>query len=580
MKFSAPQLAFFIVFLILILTMCSRRQDPRAGTRRMAERLKKLAENADPETNLFASAERVKYWRRQKPANPQGQMINRLQLGMELLHNGQAEEAIAQLEQVLHDATQGPKSHMAPAGFEMDVREYLALAYLRLGGQNGRSARPSTESSLFPIRASGIHTNQRRLRAAIREYLALLEVYPNDLNYRWLLNIAYMRLGEYPGKVPEKLRMPPKVFEADYDIKRFHDVAPQLGLGVTSLAGGSVMEDLDGDDDLDIMVSSWSLHDPIRCFRNNGDGTFTEMMETSGLDGITGGVNLNHADYNNDGYPDIFVMRGAWLAQNGKHPNSLLRNNGDWTFDDVTEQAGLLSFHPTPTAAWGDYDNDGWIDLFVGNESNVNPLTLPRNSGLALWIERFAGNQANADRINPCELYHNNGDGTFTEVAAQAGVTTGGFVKGAVWDDYDNDGLLDLYVSRLREPNVLYRNQGRNAAGEWSFKERIKIAVATENGGRDIYATVTTGGSFGSSSLQQEIGLGQATSIRAIEITWPTTGKVQVFKNVGMNQMLKIREGDPVPVPIKLKRFDLSPDAIRTNHAESSHDHRRHDQNQ
>ncbi len=744
MKFKVPKFVFSVICLISILSMCSCRQDPRAGTRGMAERLKKLAENIDPKTNPYASAERVKYWRGQQPAGARDKMINRFQLGTDLLHNGETEDAIAQLQAALDEATTGPNSHMAPIGFEVDVREYLALAYLRLGEQDNCIAQHTTESCLLPIQGSGVHTNQRGSAAAIKEYAKLLEFYPSDLNYRWLVNIAYMTLGEYPDQVPEKLLIPPKVFESDYDIKRFYDVAPRLGLDAMGLSGGSIMEDLDGDGDLDLMVSSWGWRDPLRAFRNNGDGTFTDMTPNLGLDGITGGLNVNHADYNNDGHPDVFVMRGAWLAQNGKHPNSLLRNNGDWTFDDVTEEAGLLSFHPTPTAAWGDYDNDGWLDLFIGNESTE-------------------------ENNNPCELYRNNGDGTFTNVAAKLGVTTGGFVKSAVWGDYNNDGLLDLYVSRLREMNVLYRNEGRNAAGEWSFKDvtaeagvgeplqsfpcwffdfdndgwldifvsgyyaafgsvaadylgepadaerprlyrnnrdgtfsdvtkdarvfkvlltmgcnfgdldndgfldfyagtgdpdlrsvmpnrmfrnfegkyfqdvttsggfghlqkghgvafgdldhdgdqdifmeiggalpgdgfhsalfenpghgnrwitlrlegtqsnrsavgaRIKVTVKTAGGRRDIYVTAGTGGSFGSSSLQQEIGLGQATAIQTIEITWPATGKMQIFKDVAMEQVYKIREGDSNMIPVPSQRFSIPAEKKSNTATHSGH---------
>jgi hypothetical protein len=766
-KIFAKKVFFLGLLLSLAIFSCARQPDRHAGTRKMAERLKKLADGIDPKTNRFASAARVQYWRSQKPANAREQMINQFQIGMDLLHNGQTEEAIAELKSVLEKATTGPNSHMAPPRFEMDVREYLALAYLRLGEQDNCIAQHATDSCLLPIQGSGVHAKPRGSRAAIEEYSKLLEIYPSDLNYRWLLNIAYMTLGEHPGKVPEKLLIPPKVFDSDYDIKRFYDVAPRLELDVMGLSGGSVMEDLDGDGDLDLMVSSWGWRDPLRAFRNNGDGTFTDMTPNLGLGGITGGLNLNHADYNNDGYPDIFVMRGAWLSEQGRQPNSLLRNNGNWTFDDVTEEAGLLSFHPTPTAAWGDYDNDGWLDLFIGNESNTDQFNLPNNSSIALWIQGFVGNESNADQFNPCELYHNNGDGTFTEVAAQAGVATGGFVKGAAWGDYNNDGLLDLYVSRLREMNVLYRNEGRNAAGDWSFKDvtaeagvgeplqsfpcwffdfdndgwldifvsgyyavfgavaadylgepadaerprlyrnnrdgtfsdvtkdarvfkvlltmgcnfgdldndgfldfyigtgdpdlrslmpnrmfrnfegkyfqdvttsggfghlqkghgvafgdldndgdqdvfmeiggalpgdgfrsalfenpghgnrwitlklegtqsnrsaigaRIKVTVKTAGAQRDIYVTAGTGGSFGSSSLQQEIGLGQATAIQTIEITWPATGKTQIFKDVVMDQALKIREGDQDFALMTLPRFDLSPDSVSNRHVDS-----------
>ena len=113
------------------------------------------------------------------------------------------------------------------------------------------------------------------------------------------------------------------------------------------------------------------------------------------------------------------MLRGAWLQSLGDHPNSLLRNNGDGSFEDVTEAAGLLSYHPTQAAAWADYDNDGYLDLFIGNEST-------------------------GSEIHPCELYRNNGDGTFSNLAASLGLARAGYVKGVAWGDIDNDGDPDL----------------------------------------------------------------------------------------------------------------------------------------
>ena len=268
-----------------------------------------------------------------------------------------------------------------------------------------------------------------------------------------------MTLGEYPDKVPPEYLIPPGAFESDHDMKRFYDVAPHLGLDVVGLAGGSIMEDFDGDGNLDIMASSWGLRDQLRYFRNNGDGTFTDRTKEAGLIGIVGGLNLCHADYNNDGYADVLVLRGAWLSMppssdGGRHPNSLLRNRGDGTFEDVTEEAGLLTLHPTQSAAWGDYDNDGWVDLFVGNETY--------------------------GELHACELFRNNGDGTFTDVADEAGVAVVGYVKGVVWGDYNNDGLLDLYISRLLDPNLLYRNGGKDATGRWRFTDVTAQAGVAE----------------------------------------------------------------------------------------------------
>ena len=116
---------------------------------------------------------------------------------------------------------------------------------------------------------------------------------------------------------------------------------PALGLDVPELSGGCITEDFDGDGDLDIVASSLGLDHQLRYFRNNGDGSFTERTKEAGLIGEVGGLNIMQTDYNNDGWPDIFVLRGGWFGREGKHPKSLLKNRGDGTFDDVTESAGI-----------------------------------------------------------------------------------------------------------------------------------------------------------------------------------------------------------------------------------------------
>src|SRR5262249_54291976 len=148
----------------------------------------------------------------------------------------------------------------------------------------------------------------------------------------------------------------------------------------------------------------------------DGDGGFTDRSKDAGFTGLDGGLNLLHADYDNDGDADILVLRGAWLAEFGvRWPPSLLANDGKAHFKDVTEESGLLCFLTTQTAAWGDYDNDGSLDLFFGNES--------------LGPHKF-----------PCRLYHNDGTGHFAEVGAKAGLDFVGYVKGSGWGDYDDDG--------------------------------------------------------------------------------------------------------------------------------------------
>ena len=203
------------------------------------------------------------------------------------------------------------------------------------------------------------------------------------------------------------------------------------------------------------------MREPLRCYRNNGDGTFTERGREAGLEGLTGGLNLVPADFDNDGNLDVLVLRGAWMREEGRHPNSLLRNRGNGNFEDVTEAAGLLSFHPTQTAAWLDFDGDGWLDLFIGNES------IPGQSR------------------HLCELFRNQGNGTFKEIARLSGVTVQNYVKGVCAGDFNNDGRPDLYVSVLGGANRLFRNdgprdpaQGPNAG--WKFTDVATAAGVTE----------------------------------------------------------------------------------------------------
>jgi hypothetical protein len=175
-------------------------------------------------------------------------------------------------------------------------------------------------------------------------------------------------------------------------------------------------------------------------FKNNQDGTFVDNSVKSHLGDLRGGLNLMQMDYNNDGWKDIFVLRGAWLRGNyGLQPNSLIRNNGDGTFTDVTTISGLLSFHPTQTATWNDFNNDGWVDVFIGNET-------------------WEGNAVSGK--HPCELYLNNMDGTFIEVAKKANVDVVGFIKGVTSADYDNNGWKDIFITSLSGQRYLLKHNG------------------------------------------------------------------------------------------------------------------------
>ncbi|MBK8100442.1 MAG: CRTAC1 family protein [Planctomycetes bacterium] len=317
---------------------------------------------------------------------------------------------------------------------------HLGVGWLRLAETENCCARPSLDSCILPIQGAGVHERREGSTAAIPCFLDLVEnTRPDDYWHhagRWLLNLAHMTLGSWPDGVPEAHRLPASAFAPEREFPRFRNIAPTLKLDRFGLSGGLIVDDFDGDEHLDVLVSDWNPRAQLRLYRNARDGSFEEVTERAGLTGLFGGLNLVHADYDNDGDLDFLVLRGAWWFERGQHPNSLVRNNGDGTFTDVTFAAGLGERHyPTQTAAFADIDLDGDLDLYIGNEGS----------------QQFRC---------PCQLFVNQGDGTFVEQAGLAGVENFRFAKGVAFGDYDGDRWPDLYVSNIGGPNRLYRNRG------------------------------------------------------------------------------------------------------------------------
>jgi hypothetical protein len=282
---------------------------------------------------------------------------------------------------------------------------------------------------------------------ALDHFQKYLEQDPDDLETRWLMNLTCMTLGKYPDVIPSKQLMPLDGFKSTEPIGRFVDVAPDVGLGFMSTLGGIIVDDFENRGLYDIVTSNMNDQvpaQPLRYFHNNGDGTFSDQTERSGLKAELGGLNVIQCDYNNDGSLDVLVLRGAWEYP---LPLSLFRGSGDGTFTDVAAQAGLTELIATQTAVWADINNDGLLDLFVGNERG------------------------------PSHLFLNKGDGTFEDISAWAGVDRIAFTKAVVAGDYDNDGFVDLYVSNMSSNNFLYHNNRNN-----TFKE-----VAREAGVQDPF---------------------------------------------------------------------------------------------
>jgi hypothetical protein len=344
----------------------------------------------------------------------------------------------------------------------------LSVACMRVGETENCCQRPSSESCIFPIQSGGVHERTEGSRRAIGYLTDLVRKVPAPsamgLKARWLLNLAYMTLGEWPNEVPRRFVLPPELFASDEEFPRFPNVALTLGLDTFDLAGGAIAEDFDADGDLDLMTSTWDTRGPMHYFVNDGAGGFVERTEEAGLHGIVSGLNMVQADYDNDGYADIFVLRGAWLGSAGRHPNSLLHNDGDGTFTDATFEAGLGErAFPTQTAAWRDYDLDGDLDLYVGAESGAD---------LGASFVETAGKGSLREAG---QLFRNEGDGTFHDVAKIAGVENLRFAKGVTWGDYDGDRYPDLFISNLGSENRLYRNRGDGTFED--VAQRVGVAL-------------------------------------------------------------------------------------------------------
>jgi tetratricopeptide (TPR) repeat protein len=335
------------------------------------------------------------------------------------------------------------------------LRALLGIAALRRGELENCLECVGPSSCILPIEADAVHQNQAGSREAVEHFSAYLSEWPGDLRIRWLLNLAYMTLGEYPQKVPAEYRIPIDRYRSTTTtVGRFRNVAKLVGLTARgpTLAGGSIFDDFTGDGLPDLFTTSLDVDRPASLFVNLGNGRFEDRAQSAGLGKQIYALNLARADFDNDGNLDVLLLRGGWESL---APLSLLRNSGGGVFEDVTHSSGLGVPIASESAAWGDFNNDGLVDIFVCGE--------------------FKGGDS-ADPRNRCRLYRNQGNGTFVDVAAAAGVTNERFAKGAVWGDYDDDGLLDLFVSNMSESSRLYHNEGNESFKDVSEQAGILTA--------------------------------------------------------------------------------------------------------
>ena len=306
-------------------------------------------------------------------------------------------------------------------------------------------ARPQDANSRFFLGVARLR--QHKHAQAITSFKHTLDLAPDHVEAKWNLLVAAEQGDIDLEQLAEKYRSSPIagpwVQSSVQSPVRFENIGASSGTDKMDIGRGSGWADYDGDGDLDVFAVG--VNSPHALFRHKGDGTFTNVTVSAGLSNSLGGWSALFADYDNDGDPDLYVTRNGWA---GYVPNTLYRNNGDGTFMDVTQEAGTGDPSDSFTAAWADYDRDGFLDLYVAN-----------------------GVSSRHGSLN--SLFHNNGDGTFTDVAISAGVFDGRHSIGCAWGDADNDGYPDLYVVNYGDDNGYYHNNGDGTFSDWTAKAGV-----------------------------------------------------------------------------------------------------------
>ena len=322
----------------------------------------------------------------------------------------------------------------------------------------------------------------------------------------------------------------------------FVDVAAKVGITLMNICGGPSKDyiveangngaaffDYDNDGDMDVLIVNGSTlenykkgGDPMVALYKNNGGSFVDVTRQAGLVKPGWGMGVCVGDYNNDGYQDIYITAYG--------PSVLFRNNGDGTFSDVTATAGIANSKWSTNCAFGDYDRDGNLDLYVANYAAFDEKSVARRGKNPkcryLGIDVFCGPQGLPGE--PDVLFHNNGNGTFTNVTKSAGINDANYYGfGVTFSDFDNDGWPDIYVANDGNPNLLFHNNrngtfseigvfsgaGLNEAGRAQSGMGVAVGDYDGNGLFDLFVTNFAGDT---NTLYHNMGKMQFADITAL----------------------------------------------------------------
>src|SRR5262245_42816092 len=270
------------------------------------------------------------------------------ELGQLYAYRGEMAKSIEHFEAAYELIRSVAPSHPEFAGDKVSMEEILGVAHMRRGELENCVHNHNAETCIFPLSRAARHGLAEGSTKAIEYFKKHLAQRPDNLEARWLLNIAYMTLGKYPQAVAPAYLIPPSAFASKDRVGRFVDVAASLGIDPVGGAGGAIMDDFDNDGRLDVVISTVNACDSLRYFHNDG-GSFSDWTERAKLADQLGGINRVQTEYNNDGRLDTFGTRGGWEFQ---IQHCLLLTRGDGTFADVTQSSGLASAEHRTHSTW------------------------------------------------------------------------------------------------------------------------------------------------------------------------------------------------------------------------------------
>jgi len=314
----------------------------------------------------------------------------------------------------------------------------IGMIQMRLGEIKNCINNHNSDSCIFPLSKLAQHIDKTGSKKALDIFNKYLIERPDDDHIKWLVNILHMTLGTYPEGVPKERLINYNRMISEASFPGFKNIAPELGIGIYRNVGGAVADDFNNDGYTDLMFGSLYPCDSVIYYQFNPQTTqFEDRTKEAGLAGQNGVGLILQADFDNDGDLDVYLTRGSWHPGGAETPawggfsyNSLLKNDGAGKFEDITEASGVKGQpNSSLSANWADVNNDGWLDLYVSNESRAPDLFINRS-------------------------------GKFKNEIKSSGIINNALAKGSIFSDLNNDGNLDLIFTSLQGPKKVYIGKG------------------------------------------------------------------------------------------------------------------------